>query len=143
MATSYADAYPDLQAALNFVYSEYKPKTFLIWGSSYSAALCFVLADKNMELLDGLLAFSPGEYFEFEGKSIQEYAENLYMPVFITSSKKEEKNWKGIYDIVPSKYKMKFVPDFEGHHGSRALWKAHGGHQQYWDQVKEFLKIYE
>jgi pimeloyl-ACP methyl ester carboxylesterase len=143
LAMKYPDAYQDMQAALNYVYEKYEPKVMLIWGSSYSAALSFILADKNMEMLDGMLAFSPGEYFTFEGKSISEYAENLHMPVFITSSKDEEKNWSNIYEAIPSKYKMNFVPDFDGYHGSRSLWRAHEGNEQYWEHVKEFLKLFK
>ena len=142
LAMQYPDAYPDLQAALNFVYEKYKPKTMLIWGSSYSAALSLVLAEKNMEMLDGILAFSPGEYFKFEGKSISEFAKNLHMPVFITSAKDEEGYWKDIFAAIPSTYKMSFVPDFKGHHGSRALWKAHEGHEKYWNEVVKFLDLY-
>lgn len=140
---NYTDAYSDLQAALNYVYEKYEPKIMLIWGSSYSAALSFVLADKNMEMLDGMLAFSPGEYFKFEDKSITEYAKNLHMPVFITSSKEEEKNWESIYEVIPSKYKMNYVPDFDGYHGSRALWSEHEGNQEYWEAVKSFLKLFK
>ncbi len=142
LAMNFPDAYPDLQAALNYVYEKFDPKTVLIWGSSYSAALSFVLAEKNQELLDGVLAFSPGEYFTFEDKSIPEFAANLQMPVFITSSKNEENNWKGIYESIPSKYKMSYVPDFDGYHGSRALWEAHQGNDKYWEQVIKFLNLY-
>jgi dienelactone hydrolase len=142
LAMKYADAYPDLQAALDYVYKVYKPKTMLIWGSSYSAALSFVLADKNMEMLDGLLAFSPGDYFKFEGKSIPEFAANLHMPVFVTSAKNEAANWKNIYDVIPSKYKMSFVPEFKGYHGSRALWGEHEGSEEYWEQVEKFLELF-
>ena len=142
LAMRYPDAYPDLQAALNFIYKEYDPELVLIWGSSYSAALSFVLAEKNMEMLDGMLAFSPGEYFKFEDKTISEFAKNLEMPVFVTSSKSEEGRWKAIYEAVPSKYKMSYVPDFEGYHGSRALWEAHEGHEKYWEKVIEFLNLY-
>ncbi len=143
LAMNYPDAYQDMQAALDFVYEKYKPGIMLIWGSSYSAALSFILAEKNMEMLDGMLAFSPGEYFTFEGKSISEYAKSLYMPVFITSSKGEEKNWKNIYEVIPSDYKMNFVPNFEGYHGSRALWEAHEGNEKYWEHVKEFLQLFK
>lgn len=142
LPTQYLDAYPDMQAALNYVYKKYEPELVLIWGSSYSAALSFVLADKNQELLDGMLAFSPGEYFKFEEKSISEFAKNLQMPVFVTSSRDEEKNWKGIYDVIPSKYKMSYVPDFDGYHGSRALWEVHEGYDKYWEKVTEFLNLY-
>ncbi len=138
----YTDAYPDLQAAINYVYKEYKPTVLLIWGSSYSASLSLILAEKNMEMLDGVLAFSPGEYFKFEGKRIADFAKNLQMPVFITSAQNEENYWKSIYEVIPSKYKMKFVPDFEGYHGSRALWQAHGGHEKYWDELKKFLHLF-
>ena len=34
----------------------------LVWGSSYSAALVFLLAAEHQDEIKAILAFSPGEY---------------------------------------------------------------------------------
>ncbi len=70
-STEYIDAIPDLEAAYLYVKDEMKAKKIIVWGSSYSAALVFYLADKYPDGIDGVLSFSPGEYFEINGKKNQ------------------------------------------------------------------------
>ena len=57
-STDFAAAIPDLEAAL----TNAGPGKTLIWGSSYSAALVFLLAAAHPAQIAGLLAFSPGEF---------------------------------------------------------------------------------
>ncbi len=141
-STNYIDAFPDLQAALNYIELEFKPVKVIIWGSSYSASLAFILAQKNPQLVDGILAFSPGEYFTFEGKSIADYSREISIPVFITSAQSEKSNWEPIYQNLTSSQKMSYIPEFKGYHGSRALWSSNEGHEKYWEHVKKFLELF-
>ncbi|WP_196885161.1 alpha/beta hydrolase [Aureivirga sp. CE67] len=138
-ATEYPDALQDAQAAINYIEKEFKPKQLIIWGSSYSASLTFILGamDKNV---DAILAFSPGEYFKYNGKSIADYASEVTVPVFITSARNEEKNWKSIYVAIPTKDKVGFIPKGKGVHGSKALWQTQPDHREYWAAVESFLK---
>lgn len=138
--TYYTDAMPDLEAALKYVQSEFKNQKLIIWGSSYSAALSFVLGSRNYKNVIAILAFAPGEYFEFEGRKISEYAAEVQVPVFITSALIEHENWKDIFDSLPNPNKQYYLPDSAGHHGSKALWAENQGHEQYWNAVKMFLK---
>lgn len=138
-ATEYADAYPDLEATLKKVKEEFKAKKTIVWGSSYSAALVFILASKNSGDIDALLSFAPGEYFEFEGKKISEFAADVKCPVFITGAQKEETNWRPIFNRIPGASKAGFVPKGKGEHGSRALWNEKTDHKEYWFAVKAFL----
>ncbi|WP_196891723.1 alpha/beta hydrolase [Aureivirga marina] len=137
--TKYPDALQDAQAAIDYVEKEFSPKELIIWGSSYSASLTFILGAENKNV-DAILAFSPGEYFTYDGKTISDYASKVTVPVFITSAKNEEKSWKKIYEVIPSKDKVAFLPKGEGVHGSKALWEKQPDHQEYWDAVKNFLK---
>jgi pimeloyl-ACP methyl ester carboxylesterase len=57
--TSYCDAYPDLQAALDHTISHSLAKNVVVWGSSYSAALVVQLAAKNNDKVLGVASFSP------------------------------------------------------------------------------------
>ncbi|PLX12133.1 MAG: alpha/beta hydrolase [Marinilabiliales bacterium] len=139
LKTEYPDAIPDLEAAINYVIKNYNPEKLIILGSSYSATLSIVLASKYPDKIDAALAFSPGEYFLYENSKIEEFASKIKIPVFITSAKNEESYWKEIYNKIPVDFKTSYLPDVEGIHGSRALWKTQEGQEDYWNAVIEFL----
>ena len=61
-AASYDEALPDLAAALAWAKADAKGAPVIVWGSSYSAALAFVLAAAHPGDVDAIVAFSPGEY---------------------------------------------------------------------------------
>ncbi|HGY56540.1 MAG TPA: alpha/beta hydrolase [Caldithrix abyssi] len=140
--TTYVDALQDMQAALDFVRKNYVKGKLIIWGSSYSSSLALVLAGQNEDVVDGVLAFAPGEYFLRLGKPknyVQIHAKRLDMPVFITSAKKEAPNWKAIFEVIPSRNKVSFIPKTAGIHGSQALWESTPDNAAYWTEVNKFL----
>ena len=139
LPTKYVNAIPDLEAALAYAKNELHAKEVILWGSSYSAALMFYMASQHKDEIKAILAFSPGEYFEIEGKKIQSFAADITCPVFVTSAKAEQSAWQSIYDQVQSD-KHFFLPKSEGKHGSKALWEKHEGHEAYWQAVIAFLK---
>jgi len=142
LATSYVDALPDIIATLNFVHKQYSNSKIIIWGSSYSASLALKVAGDHSERVDGVIAFSPGEYFAHLGKSktwIQDAAKNIKAPAFITSSKNEADSWNTIYKAMPSKTKSSFIPSTAGRHGSRALWDKYNDSEDYWRALSLFL----
>jgi pimeloyl-ACP methyl ester carboxylesterase len=144
----YTDAYPDLKAALSYVKKELRAKKIIIWGSSYSSALVFVLASEFPEDVHAVLAFSPGEYFEVDGKKIGDCATSIKCPVFITSEAWGDFNGtsfanlaKSLYDRIPSANKVFFMPEgIPGQHGSSTLWRNHVDSELYWEQVTKFLE---
>lgn len=136
--TEYPDALLDLEAAYDYAKNELKAEKLVLWGSSYSASLVLYLANQYKGDITGVLAFSPGEYFELEGKNIASHASQITNPVFITSAKDEKGQWQGIYDNISSE-KVFFLPESEGFHGSKALWEENEGSQEYWVAVKKFL----
>ena len=142
LTTSYADALPDIIAALNYANKHYSNSKIIAWGSSYSAALVLKVAGDQPQLVDAVLAFSPGEYFAHVGKSktwIRDSAQKIKVPAFITSSKNEAGDWAPIYDVIDATKRQSFVPETAGKHGSKALWKKYADSQAYWDAVTEFL----
>lgn len=141
-STTYADAVPDMLAAVKYVKDNYEPSKLIGWGSSYSSALILKLAGEDKELLDALLSFAPGEYFTGLGKPedwITRSAKNIECPVFITSARYEKPNWIKIYEAIKSEKKSMFLPETEGNHGSRALWEIFEDSNEYWKGVKTFL----
>ncbi|MEO0571898.1 MAG: alpha/beta hydrolase [Bacteroidota bacterium] len=140
-STQYADALPDLQAALAYTRKNFTGKC-MVWGSSYSASLVFYLASLAPEKIDGLLAFSPGEYFKMDGKSIANCAKGVKCPVFVSSAKNEKRNWEDIYQSIRSE-KTFYLPSKKGYHGSRALWPESEGNEKAWEAVIDFLSQFQ
>ena len=136
--TKYPDAFPDLQASVEYINKNYSPGKLIVWGSSYSASLVFILAVKNKEI-DGVLAFSPGEYFKFENKMIQEWIKEVKCPVFITSSRDESSECKKIFNSASNSLNKQYIPEHKGFHGSKALWESKKGYENYWKHVNLFL----
>jgi len=74
--TRYTDALQDMLAALDYAHQRFPTAKVLAWGSSYSAALVLKLAGDQPNLVDAVLAFSPGEYFKIDGNKIPDPGQN-------------------------------------------------------------------
>ncbi|MCF6240568.1 MAG: lysophospholipase, partial [Bacteroidales bacterium] len=95
--TKYLDAIPDILEAIYYVKKNFPKAKIIIWGSSYSSALVLKIAGDYPDLISGVLAFSPAEYFGRFGKLkdyITQSAKNIQVPVFITSAQNEAGKWK-------------------------------------------------
>ena len=140
-STDYAAALPDLEAALAFASARASGKGVLVWGSSYSAALVFLLAAKHPGDVAAVLAFSPGEYIQ--GESVRAAAARLVVPVFVTSAsdKGEIASAKTIVAAAPDGKGTQFAPH-AGVHGSSTLRKSSNaaGYDENWNAVDAFLK---
>lgn len=143
LGTSYVDALPDMEATLLYAKKHFPGRKIILWGSSYSSALVFVVGSLYKADVAGILSFSPGNYFKYKNKEISDYAKNIECPVFITSAHKEYNSWKTIFANIPSPDKKSFLPEKDGVHGSKALWKSNPNHAEYWNAVKSFLKQFE
>jgi dienelactone hydrolase len=119
-STAYLEALPDLEAALTWA-KDKGYKTILVWGSSYSSSLVFLLAAEHPEIA-GVLSFSSGEYFS-KLTLVQDAATKVTVPVFITSdgSQGEITRVHPIFTAVASPDKVEFEPEGIGFHGSFAL----------------------
>ena len=143
--TKYSDALPDIAAAVDHAKKHLAKGKLLIWGSSYSSSLVLKFAGDNADLVDGVLAFSPGEYFKSMGKPadwIATSAANIQCPSFITSSRSEKNSWWKINEAIQTETKSYFLPETMGNHGSRALWTKFPDHRAYWNAVTDFLSQY-
>ncbi len=140
--TTYLDALQDIQAAIDYA-SKLSTKKIILWGSSYSSSLGFVLVKSNSDRIASYLAFSPGEYFADLGKAgdwIASEAKDVKVPVFVTSRPSEQKDAQPIFDAIESKDKTYFVPQTDSKHGSQALYEATEGNEASWKAVEAFLK---
>lgn len=139
---SYVDARQDLVAALRHAREEYAEGTLIAWGSSYSSSLALQVAGTEEGLVDGVLAFSPGEYFAKLGKGksyVTDAAASIRVPTFITCSKNEVRKTKPLFEAVAAEKKTFFAPTTAGNHGARALWSKFRDSTAYWEAVVSFL----
>lgn len=151
-AAKYLDALPDLRAALRYAREHHAGGKLIAWGSSYSSSLCLFIAGAHPDLVDGVLAFSPGEFFTPEKPRtwIAEAAARISnIPVFITSGPSEGGQWEAIFEAIPSPGKRSYLPkEVAGLHGSSVLWSDLGNAEfsipnplapGYWTAVETFL----
>lgn len=132
----YINSEQDIVATVDYAHGMYNKNVTLV-GSSYSSGLVLKVAKENAKV-EMVMSFSPNEYygpnFDLKGK-----INGLDKPTFITSSKNEAADAKLLFDVVTATQKTQFVPTGAGHHGSRALWSANAGNEEYWTAVKDFL----
>jgi pimeloyl-ACP methyl ester carboxylesterase len=135
--TDYKDAEQDILASIEWLYKKNGGKKIIVLGSSYSASLVLKIANKN-EMVEKVVAFSPGEYIR--GTSITLSSRDMDKPAFITSSRSEAESVKEIAKAIPTANLTLFIPESEGIHGSRALWKSNPNSEEYWNALLPFLK---
>lgn len=139
--TNYLAAETDIISAVDFALNIAGGK-IILWGSSYSASLALKVAGQYQERVQGVMAFSPGEYFRSFGRPanfISESVSNLRIDTFITCAKREQEKCMIIFNDIPSESKVFFVPETDGNHGSSALWNIHFDSKAYWVAVESFL----
>jgi len=133
----------DIEASLRYAREHYAKGPLLAWGSSYSASLVLVVAGERKGLVDGVIAFSPGEYFPVSPgrpRLVTDAARTITVPVFVTAARSED-DWRPIYAAVAPALRRSYVPEAEGRHGSKALWKETPGEEGYWQAVRGFLNL--
>lgn len=139
----YLAALPDLEAALAWARMQGGGVPILAFGSSYSAALVFLLAARQPGALAALLAFSPGEYLR--GTSVRDAAARVDCPVFVASAAdpSEVSAARAILAAVPAGVrKVQFAPEV-GPHGASLLRADRDprGAEAAWRAVDGFLDL--
>lgn len=139
-ATDFLDAEQDIIAAIDYGYEKYKRPVILL-GSSYSSTLCVYQAIEN-EKVSAVIAFSPGNYFYYDGVKpnlIDEMAK-YEKPFFFTAAKNEMPYVRELVLGTPrSETQVVFAPEGEGMHGARILWPNQEGGEEYWRALENFL----
>ena len=144
-AANYLDALPDLEAALAYGKAQNLP--VVVWGSSYSSSLVFLLAARHPGEIKALLSFSPGEYLGQDGM-VKAAAAKDDLPIFVTEAREKEEIDKAtpILAASPSAFKVQFIPAVAGVHGSSTLRADRNakGMAENWQAVTAFLnKVFQ
>lgn len=133
-------AMPDLEGALAYARERRPQGRVLVLGSSYSAALVFLLAAGAGASVSAVLAFSPGEYLS--GVSVRAAASRVACPVFVTqdSDRAEQAGAAAILAAVPGRPRRQFNP-VAGAHGASILREDRNPHgaATAWSAVDAFL----
>ena len=136
----------DIEAALTWARTRDPHRKFILWGSSYSASLVLVVAAAHPNEVAGVLAFSPGEYFESHPTLVRDAATKLHMPVFVTSENDADAlaDATRIYEAIGSRDKVHYKAQFAVH-GSSTLRTDRNvkGAAANWAGVQKFLKQFE
>jgi alpha-beta hydrolase superfamily lysophospholipase len=137
-STDFLAAKADLEAAL--VWSADKKLPVVIWGSSYSAALVYVVAAENQDKIAAALAFSGGDYLG--AGRVPNAAKAIMIPVFATAPKGEIPEMRPILESAPSPKKVFFTATTRGVHGSSTLIPSENpkGAEETWVAVLAFLQ---
>ncbi|WP_452597189.1 serine aminopeptidase domain-containing protein [Pontimicrobium sp. MEBiC01747] len=138
LPTGYLDARQDIEAAIDYIYTNNGGRPILLLGSSYSASLSLLIANNNNKVKK-VAAFSPGEYFK--GVDIQGAIKDYNKPVFVTASNSETQALTTLVSKINGKYLYHYKPKEKGIHGSRALWDTTDGSEGYWIAFKAFLDL--
>lgn len=117
---SYEAAMADLEAALAWAKQEAGGAPVIVMGSSYSAALVFLLAAGHPADVQGVVSFSPGEYLS-DRQAVRRAAGKVSVPVYLTEGSGEERDVASIYDAVASGSKVHYQPGRYGIHGASTL----------------------
>jgi dienelactone hydrolase len=156
-SAEYLDALPDLKAALEWARADNGKRKVILWGSSYSSSLVFIVGADNPGEVAGILSFSPGEYFA-DKHMIRDAAAKIHVPVFVTSAAEADEiaAAKSILAAVPGpvagpvpgkerdKERVQYVPK-SGVHGSSTLRddRNPNGAAANWDAVIAFLRQFQ
>jgi dienelactone hydrolase len=139
-SADYLSVLPDMEAALDWAKAKGPP--IILWGSSYSASLVFLVAASAKAQVRGVVAFSPGEYFD-DKRLIEGQAAKVTVPVFVdqASTPEEIAEGKAIVSATKSTDRQQYIPK-TGVHGSSTLnaSKNPGGADENWQAVLAFLK---
>ena len=137
--TDFLDAEQDIVAAMQWAYETWGKPVYL-WGSSYSSTLVLYIVAEHEEAA-GAISFSPGNYLADDKGSLVPILKDVEKPLFLTSSKNEAPE---VTNLIKGKtlneMQVQFIPEGNGHHGSRALWETQEGGEEYWSAIKDFLK---
>lgn len=141
-STGYEAAMPDLEAALAWAKDHARGAPVIVCGSSYSAALVFLLAAKHPAAVAGVVAFSPDEYLA-KKRAVRDAAAKLQVPVYITqaTTRGEHERSHRIFRALPGDDKVEFVPATRGTHGASTLRSDTNpeGAEENWQALLKFL----
>ncbi len=136
---AFIDARQDIEAAIQYI-KKYNSKPLILFGSSYSASLCLMIANNN-EDVKAVIAFSPGEYFRPK-LIVKDEISGIQKPLFISCSSLEYDYVEQLLAGVQENFITFYKPGKgeKGVHGAKALWKENESSDSCWLELLMFFK---
>ena len=139
----YCDAYPDLEATLQYANSQGFTGKKIAWGSSFSAALVFQLAVKQKKDLAGILAFSPASGGPMKPCKPSLFYKDIKIPVLALRPKSEmqRETSQSQFKLFKENGIQTYISE-NGVHGSSMLNSSivKGSVKKQWKTVMRFIK---
>lgn len=127
-------AYEDMKASLNYLKGEGYEEEIVVVGSSFSAMLVFkMVADKLP--VDGIVAFSPGEYHPEKGDMLSLWANKVTLPVYMSAGSGELEMVEEVREAISPGSKV-VIHQSTGRHGASVLMSE----EDDWPPLNDFLK---
>ncbi|MEM8901056.1 MAG: alpha/beta fold hydrolase [Bacteroidota bacterium] len=140
---SYCDASLDMEAAVEFAQKKVPGSKLILWGSSYSAALAILYAEKYPENVAAVMAFSPASGEPMEGCRPESALGNVKVPLILLRPQSEMES-----DVIQGQFTLAAEAGHEtftatnGVHGSSMLVESriNSDPTPSWEVVHDFLE---
>ncbi len=126
-------AYDDIKASLSYLEAQGFTGKKLVMGSSFSAMLVFKLAHDQIPV-DGILAFSPGEYHPTDSTLLETWVKSVEIPVYLSAGQGEAAMVASVGDLLPNKVNP-YLHHSQGRHGASVLQSQPAD----WEPLEHFL----
>ncbi len=135
---SLLDDRKDIDAAVIYV-KKFNRHAVVLFGSSFSASLCLVIARNNPDI-KSVIAFSPGEYFRPE-LVVKDAINGLNIPIFVSTTNLEYEYISEMLSGIAENMKTIYRPvKSQGIHGANALWQTSETSNECWLELLLFFK---
>ena len=132
------EARTDILAAIQYS-GEYNDHPVVLFGSSYSASLSLIVANRNPRV-KAVVAFSPGEFF-LPALAVSDALTGFNKKAFIAATLTEQEYLGKMLSEIPDQQKTVFTPNHSpGTSGAKALWESSADHPEYWLALFMFFK---
>jgi len=142
----YCDAYPDLEAALDYLISNKFTSKKILWGSSFGGALALQLASKRSKNITAILAFSPSTGNAVIACHPNPYLETITVPAIILRPKSEMERESSVTQFeIAKKYNLQTYIATYGVHASSMLVeeRVKNDVSENWKVVLEFINKFK
>lgn len=133
------DCEKDITAAIEYTQAIVKGARLYLWGSSFSASLCLMIAQQRSDI-SSVVAFSPGEFFD-SNPSVKDKLSGYKKPSFVACTQSEYSYMADLFSKADQNNITFFKPERgEGMHGSKTLWWDSSTRNEYWLALMFFLR---
>lgn len=126
-------AYEDMKASIAYLKKSGYNEEIVVMGSSFSAMMIFKLVSDGLPI-DGIVAFSPGEYHPEKDRLLASWTSDIALPVYISGGVGEKEMVEQVRSSFPSDADVRLHYS-KGRHGASVLINQEND----WPPLNQFL----